>query len=178
MKRVLLTVALVLMLCGISLGQEPNEPVIPPASGLTFWGGTEGDASSALEARIGYELTSGFEPGIGIRYLAGDPEWGPVPDVLMPYLCYHVKEMALIVDDEPDNAWEEILHSLRTRPYGLGGIDIPVRGEQRRPKLALAVGTLFGNDPTFRTAFYIEYGMGDLTGKLDQTWKLGGRFRF
>ena len=183
MKKLLLVVVLMLCLVGTARANEPNTPVlvIPQVQGFTIWGGSEGTAGSALDVRVGYELKNGFEPGVGFRYLTGNPEWGPVPDIITPYLAYHLKEVALVADDLPDNAWEEILHTLKMRPYGIGGVGIPrerIEGEGRRPRLDVAVGTIFANDPTFAVGFYVEYGLGDLAGTQDQVWKVGARIRF
>lgn len=177
-KWVQLIVACALLLCGSAFAGDANEPVIPAGQGLTIWGLTEGDSDSTLEARIGWELENSFEPGIGVKYFTGDPEWGPEPDAVSAYLAYHVREIGLITDDTPDNAWEEILHSLKTRPYALLEVAVPVDGEQRKPKLNYAIGTLFGNDPSFDTAFVVEWIVGDLAGEYDHAIRIGGRFRF
>lgn len=180
MKRVLLIVALMLTLCGVTMGQEPNVPVIEsdPVQGITLWGLSEADANSTLEARIGYELKSRFEPFVGLKYLTGSPEWGPAPDIISGGLIYHVNEFGLIADPSPDNPFEEILHALKARPYGGIEVAVPTQGDQRKARLNIIAGTLFSNEPTCKMAFVLEYIAGDLAGQQDQAIRIGGRFRF
>ena len=178
--KLLLIVALMLTLCGVARAGEPNVPVIEPdpVQGIIIWGLSEADASSTLEGRIGYELKSRFEPFVGLKYLTGSPEWGPSPDIVSGGLIYHVNEFGLIADPSPNNAWEEILHALKARPYGGIEVAVPTQGDQRKAKMNVIVGTLFSNEPTCKTAFVIEYIAGDLAGQQDQAIRIGGRFRW
>lgn len=180
-KCVLLMLALIVALCGAGYGAEPNVPVIEPdpVQGITVWGLSEADADSTLEARIGYELKSRFEPFVGLKYLTGSPEWGPAPDIVSGGLIYHVNEFGLIADPSPDNPFEEILHALKARPYGGIEVAVPTQGDQRKAKLNVIAGTLFSNEPTCKTAFVVEYVSGNgLGGEDNQSWRMGGRFRF
>jgi hypothetical protein len=174
MKKLLLIVALLLCLVGTARAGEPNVPVNEPVQGITVWGLTEGDASSTAEGRFGYELKSRFEPFVGVKYLTGNPEWGPAPDIVSAGMIYHVNEIGLVTDEQPDNAWEEILHSLKARPYGGIEAAIPTQGENRQLELNYIAGTLFSNEPDFRVAFCVEYMVGD----DNQAIRIGGRFRF
>jgi hypothetical protein len=175
-RKLILIVALALVLCGMTWAGEPNVPVIEPdpVQGITIWGLTEADADSTLEGRIGFELESRFEPFVGVKYLTGNPEWGPAPDIVSGGMIYHVNEIGLVADPAPDNAWEEILHSLKARPYGGLEVAIPTQGEQRQLELNYIVGTLFSNKPDFRVSFCVEYIVGD----DDQVFRIGGRFRW
>ncbi len=178
MKTVISIVALCLALCGVTTAQEPNEPVIPELSGLTFSVLTEADASSTLQIQAGWLLPNGFEPGIGVRYLTGDPEWGPAPDVVLAYMGYHVKEIVLVRDDLPDTFLEQILHGLQARPYAQIGVAVPARGEERKVKLEYALGSIFSTDSKARAAFCVQYTVGSLVSEKDQAIFIGGRILF
>jgi len=179
MKTTVLIVVCLLCLVGVAQAGEPNLPQPDPVEGLAVWGVSEAAADSLLEVRLGFETKSRFEPGIGVKYITGNPKWGPSPDIITAYLLYHVNEIGEIDDPEPDSAWEEILHSLGARPYGGLEVAVPMHGDERQARTNFIVGTLFSNDPTFKWSFCVEYIVGDLVGGPDnQALRIGGRFRF
>lgn len=173
-KKLLMIVALALLLCG-SVRAEPNEPV----EGLTVWGAATDNADKLMQLRVGWEFDR-IEPGIALKWFTTSPDWGPQPDVIGAYMIYHVNEIVLIDDPEPDNPFEVILHSMKARPYAGIGLDIPTRGDNHEADLSYIVGTMFSNDPDFKWAFTIEYieGEGAVTEESSRGVLIGARIRF
>jgi len=157
---------LCLLLAGVTFADD----------GITLWGLTADNADSLLNVRVGYETKQRFEFGATAKYLTGNPEFGPEPDLFGGYLIYHINEILGIEDPAPDNPWEELLHRLVGRPYAGGEILISQKGEERA-RGNVIVGTLFGvaDDPDYTVAFAVEYVTGDAS---DETVTIGARIKF
>lgn len=172
MKAVVTILVAILLMAATAHAADPNE-------GLALWGLSADNADSLMEFRIGWEYER-IEPGIGLKWFTGNPQWGPEPDAIAGYVAYHVNEFIVIDDPEPDNLLEEFLHQFTARPYTLIEWALPIQGEGRQIRTNFAVGTSFSNDPQFKWAFVTEYIVGDgvVTAEDDWAVKLGVRWRF
>ncbi len=145
-------VMIVMLVASVTSAKDPN-------NGLTTWVLTADGADHAVTARVGW-IEKFFEFGGAVRYWDWTPEWGPQPEAAGGYVAIHIDEVVRLTDQLPDSGWEEFLHTLLGRPYvGIEGL-VPLKGEQRTPKINWLVGTLISTDPDFRRAVAVEVASG------------------
>ena len=175
-RRILITVCLVALLCSMSYAGEPNDVVVPSVPGVTLWGQMDNSVERLVGLRAGYETDFKVEIGGTAlwRHKTGDV-WDTTPDLGGVYVAYWIDEIGFVSDSDGFSGLEDLLHLLVAQPYML--LEGLYDDVQNDVVAGIGVGTAFyaKEDKKQSLALTLEYMTIE---SYEQKFSLGLRVKF
>ena len=154
-RTILLTMAVMLCMCGLARAAEPNvvtnDALTPTTPGFAVWGQIDNSLERILGLRVGVVTDFAVEVGGTALWQQGE-DWDETPEYYGMYVAYWIDEIGLVDDSDGYSGIEDLLHMLIARPYFvLEGLYADVED-----KIVLGIGA--------GTAFYAKQDIKQVAG--------------
>ena len=120
MKKVLLTLIMMLCVCSVALAAESNvldnDVLTPTTPGIAVWGQIDNSLDRILGLRVGGVTDFAVEIG-GTALWQESEDWDETPEYYGVYVAYWIDEIGLVDDSDGYSGIEDLLHILIARPY-------------------------------------------------------------
>ena len=154
-RTILLTMAVMLCMCGLARAAEPNvvtnDALTPTTPGIAVWGQIDNSLERIIGLRAGVVTDFAVEVGGTALWQQGE-DWDETPEYYGMYVAYWIDEIGLVDDSDGYSGIEDLLHMLIARPYFvLEGLYADVED-----KIVLGIGA--------GTAFYAKQDLKQVAG--------------